>query len=350
MPAREARVVDADIGIFDRRRRLERAAQRAARRRRRSGRPEAHHVGDVLVGAGQPVLQRQEIGAHVLRGAGDEAQELAAAAAASSSALAAGARAAGACRAAASAGDGAAGARRPCRTGRAGSACTTSAADMQQTIASQSFAARLQRRQDGADMILQEQHGGDDDVAAGDVGAAARPAPRRSSPHSSAACSVRFRPGRSRRSSACARAAAPARWLSIVTMTTRIGVASAAEMRFGIVQGLDGDRWRCRVRGEASRCCGAPCRGRRTESSAVPSRPRRPGRVRRHQRRSGSDGDRGGRSPATGLAPRCDGAASSWNSKSSRNIASRCSSRPIISGWTQVSKMTLAPSKPICGE
>jgi hypothetical protein len=28
---------------------------------------------------------------------------------------------------------------------------------------------------------------------------------------------------------------------------------------------------------------------------------------------------------------------------------SRCSSSPITSGWTQVSKMTLAPSKPICG-
>ena len=36
-----------------------------------------------------------------------------------------------------------------------------------------------------------------------------------------------------------ARAAAPARWLSIVTTTTRIGVGSAAVMRFGIVQRLD---------------------------------------------------------------------------------------------------------------
>ena len=49
-------------------------------------------------------------------------------------------------------------------------------------------------------------------------------------------------------------------------------------------------------------------------------------------------------------APRCEAPAPSWNSKSSRNIVSRCSSRPIISGWTQVSNSTLAPSKPICGE
>ena len=48
--------------------------------------------------------------------------------------------------------------------------------------------------------------------------------------------------------------------------------------------------------------------------------------------------------------PRCDGAAASWNSKSSRNICSRCSSRPIISGWTRVSNRTFAPSNPICGE
>ena len=53
---------------------------------------------------------------------------------------------------------------------------------------------------------------------------------------------------------------------------------------------------------------------------------------------------------ASTAAPRCEGAAPSPNSGSSRNIPSRCSSRPIISGWTQVSKRTLAPSKPICGE
>ena len=44
------------------------------------------------------------------------------------------------------------------------------------------------------------------------------------------------------------------------------------------------------------------------------------------------------------------GPAESWNSKSSRNMVNRCSSKPMTSGWTQVSKMTLAPSQPICGE
>ena len=48
--------------------------------------------------------------------------------------------------------------------------------------------------------------------------------------------------------------------------------------------------------------------------------------------------------------PRCEGAAPSWNSKSSRNMCSRCSSSPIISGCTQLSKITFAPSMPICGE
>ena len=54
-------------------------------------------------------------------------------------------------------------------------------------------------------------------------------------------------------------------------------------------------------------------------------------------------------SPTTPSPFKCDGPASSENSKSSRNIVSRCSSSPITSGWTQVSKITLAPSKPICG-
>jgi hypothetical protein len=48
-------------------------------------------------------------------------------------------------------------------------------------------------------------------------------------------------------------------------------------------------------------------------------------------------------------AARCDGPAASENSKSSRNMVSRCSSSPMTSGCTQVSKITLAPSKPICG-
>src|SRR5215475_8609502 len=53
---------------------------------------------------------------------------------------------------------------------------------------------------------------------------------------------ARSRPGNSACSDARARDAAEARWLSMVTMTTRMGVLSAAEMRFGIVEGLDRDQ------------------------------------------------------------------------------------------------------------
>ena len=73
--ALEARMVDTDIGVFDRRLGLDDAAQAAARAVRVAIHQQADHVGDVLLGSRQPVLQRQEIGAHVLRGAGNEAQQ-----------------------------------------------------------------------------------------------------------------------------------------------------------------------------------------------------------------------------------------------------------------------------------
>ena len=72
----ELRVVDADLRILGRQLRLERAAQRLARTARIAVDEEAHHVREVVLGAGQPVLQRQEIGAHVLRRARNEAQDL----------------------------------------------------------------------------------------------------------------------------------------------------------------------------------------------------------------------------------------------------------------------------------
>src|ERR1700761_7803571 len=59
-------------------------------------------------------------------------------------------------------------------------------------------------------------------------------------PHSSAAWTDNSSPGKSRRSNFCARAAAPDRWLSMVTTTIRTGIASAGEVRFGIVKRLDG--------------------------------------------------------------------------------------------------------------
>ncbi len=60
---------------------------------------------------------------------------------------------------------------------------------------------------------------------------------RPSLPHSPAACTVSVRPGNSRVSMRLARSAAPARWLSIVTSTTRMGEAavSATEVRFGVI-------------------------------------------------------------------------------------------------------------------
>ena len=54
------------------------------------------------------------------------------------------------------------------------------------------------------------------------------------------------KPGMSRPQPTRPRAAAPDRWLSIVTTTTRIGVGSAAEMSFGIVQRLHRDGRRAR--------------------------------------------------------------------------------------------------------
>ena len=68
-----------------------------------------------------------------------------------------------------------------------------------------------------------------------------------SSSHSAAACTLKTRPGMLRTSRCWARSAALARWLSIVTNTTRMATAgaarrpSAAEMSFCIVQGVHGN-------------------------------------------------------------------------------------------------------------
>ena len=72
----EAWMVDPDVGVFDRRLGLDDAAQAAARAIGVAVHQQADHVGDVLLGPRQPVLQGQEVGAHVLRGAGNEAQQL----------------------------------------------------------------------------------------------------------------------------------------------------------------------------------------------------------------------------------------------------------------------------------
>ena len=69
-------MIDAGFGIFDRLADLQRAAQDAPLAIGIAVDEEAHEIGDVLLGARQPVLQRQEIGADILGRARDEAQNL----------------------------------------------------------------------------------------------------------------------------------------------------------------------------------------------------------------------------------------------------------------------------------
>ncbi len=75
-PARHRRVIDAEFGIVGRGGGGHRPAQRPARAVGVAVDEVADEVGEILVRPRQPVLQRQEIGADVLRGAGDEAQDL----------------------------------------------------------------------------------------------------------------------------------------------------------------------------------------------------------------------------------------------------------------------------------
>ena len=178
------------------------AAQRLARAVGVAVDQELHHVRDVLLRAGEPVLQGQEIGAHVLRGAGDEAQDLRQPAQHLHLLRAGGGPARRtrrswprACRAAASAAPagrsaGASMLNRPMRV-----SFITSAADIAQTIASQCVAARLQRRQHRQEVLLHEQHRRDDDVAAARCRPAQRCSAAPSPPHSAAACTASCRPG-----------------------------------------------------------------------------------------------------------------------------------------------------------
>ena len=68
--ARQRGVIQADIGVVDRRRSLQLVLAAVAPDQH------AHQVGQVLVRPGQPVLQPQEIRPHVLSGARDEAHQL----------------------------------------------------------------------------------------------------------------------------------------------------------------------------------------------------------------------------------------------------------------------------------
>ena len=69
-------MIDADLGVFDRRIGADCATPTSVRAARVAVDEEADEIGDVLVGAGEPILQGEEISAEILRRAWDEAQNL----------------------------------------------------------------------------------------------------------------------------------------------------------------------------------------------------------------------------------------------------------------------------------
>ena len=75
-PARHARMVEAGLGVAEGRRGGRDPAPALAWAGGVAPDQEAHEVGDVLVGAREPVLQGEKVGPHVLGRARDEAQDL----------------------------------------------------------------------------------------------------------------------------------------------------------------------------------------------------------------------------------------------------------------------------------
>ena len=75
-PTHHPRMVDAHVRILDRRLRLGDTAQTAPRTVGVAIDQHPDHVQHVLVGAAEPVLKRQEVGAQILRGTGNESQHL----------------------------------------------------------------------------------------------------------------------------------------------------------------------------------------------------------------------------------------------------------------------------------
>ena len=76
VPALHPRVIDAHLRVGDRQRHRHRGLEHGARTRRITADQVTHHVAEIVLRAGEPVLQRQKIGAHVLGGARNEAQHL----------------------------------------------------------------------------------------------------------------------------------------------------------------------------------------------------------------------------------------------------------------------------------
>ncbi len=130
------------------------------------------HVGDVLVGSRQPILQREKIDAHVLRRAGHEAQELGQLAQHRHLALAARLLARAAAPEPLQPGDGTQRLRAHVEFADA-----REAHDLGRGQAAHDGVAGLppceELRQHGLNVILQEEHRADDDVGRGDVGVAA---------------------------------------------------------------------------------------------------------------------------------------------------------------------------------
>ena len=283
--------------------------------RRRPARPvgvavdqHADHVGDVVVRAGQPVLQRQEVGAHVLRGAGDEAQDLAAAGAASSSAARRRARRRASCaaaqplqqrqRAAAAAVH-----AEPAHAGQPHHLAGRHAGRPSRRTASRracsaGSTARMWSSMNSMVAITMSPRA---------MSARQRSSAAGSSPHSAAAWMAERQARQLAPRAASRRASDGAGQVAVQRHDDDAHRASgsAAEMRFGIVQGLDGDRGEAALARRSARCCGAPCRARRTgscrSSFSASVRPADAGRRRRRRRCARR---RRGR-----CRPRCEGAA-----------------------------------------
>ena len=164
-------VIEPDIGIMQRRPCAQTSAERLARPLAVALHQQPDHVGQVLFRAGQPVLQGEEIGAYVLRGAGNEAQQFRQLPQHLHLPGAARLRGFAAAAQALQHGDHAIGLPRHVEAANAGEAhhfAGGQAAD--HGIAG--IATRFERRQHGADVILEKQHGRDHDISAGDIGVA----------------------------------------------------------------------------------------------------------------------------------------------------------------------------------
>ncbi len=170
-----ARVIDADIRIFRRRLRLQRSAQRPALAIGVAVDKRADHMGDVFLGARQPILEREEIGAYVLRGAGNISQDLRQTAQHRHLLGAADAHIGAGFRLRAQALQ--EGKRAFPRAVHEEAAHPRQAHDVAGRHAANhcvaTLAPRLQGRQDQLDVVLDEHHRTDDDVAGGNVGDAA---------------------------------------------------------------------------------------------------------------------------------------------------------------------------------